>query len=242
MRIHLTKKSTNQKTGPIPVSTTSKETCPPSCPWMGSGCYAELGPLGLHWKKVTHDGRGTNFTEFLQEIRNLPATQLWRHNQAGDLPGAGSRINRMDLLRLVRASSHTRGFTYTHKPVEGNSPTAKKNRKAIKEANTPGFTINLSANSLNHADELVKLGIAPVTTVVPMDETRPHFSTSAGNPVTLCPATLRDQYKRAGKRAAYDITCNECVLCANPTRKSIIAFPAHGTMKKRMTEKLRIAG
>jgi len=52
MQVHLTLKSANAKTGPIPVSTTSKESCPTDCAMRGE-CYAASGPLALHWSAVT---------------------------------------------------------------------------------------------------------------------------------------------------------------------------------------------
>ena len=69
MNFHLTLKSSNVKTGPIPVSTSSAATCPPTCPFNnGEGCYAGSGPLALHWKKVTEKTRGDQFAEFLNKI------------------------------------------------------------------------------------------------------------------------------------------------------------------------------
>ena len=68
---HLTPKSANKKVGPIPVSTTTADTCPATCPFNNAnegGCYAEAGPLKLHWMKVTRGERGTNFSEFLEQI------------------------------------------------------------------------------------------------------------------------------------------------------------------------------
>lgn len=50
--VQLTMKSSNVKTGPIPVSTTGAQSCPNACSLKGSGCYAEGGPLGMHWRKV----------------------------------------------------------------------------------------------------------------------------------------------------------------------------------------------
>ena len=44
MNVHLTLKSSNAKTGPIPVSTTEKASGPPDCA-MREGCYAASGPL-----------------------------------------------------------------------------------------------------------------------------------------------------------------------------------------------------
>jgi hypothetical protein len=47
LRFHLTRVSSNAKTGKIPVSTSSKATCPATCPFMGNGCYAASGPLAI---------------------------------------------------------------------------------------------------------------------------------------------------------------------------------------------------
>ena len=107
---HLTPVSANVKTGPIPVSTSSAETCPTVCPFRGSGCYAESGPLGLHWMAVTRAKRGTNWGEFLDAVRGIAAGSLWRHNQAGDLPGMGNRIARR--ARLPRAAHAAAAFAY----------------------------------------------------------------------------------------------------------------------------------
>ena len=54
----LTRKSRNKKTGRIPVSTTSAETCPEACPFKGAGCYADGYPLKGRWDEVTRGERG----------------------------------------------------------------------------------------------------------------------------------------------------------------------------------------
>jgi hypothetical protein len=46
MQVHFTLKSANVKTGPIPVSTTERASCPSDCK-MKSECYAASGPLAL---------------------------------------------------------------------------------------------------------------------------------------------------------------------------------------------------
>jgi len=162
MNVHLTLKSANVKTGPIPVSTSSSETCPEACPFKSKGCYAKGGPLALHWSKVTSGERGIDWLSFIKQVRSFPAGQLWRHNQAGDLPGVGDNIDATALDELATANMGKRGFTYTHKPLTPD------NLSALRAANAAGFVVNLSANSVNHADTLAKLGL-PVAAVVPQD-------------------------------------------------------------------------
>lgn len=215
MKVHLTLKSSNSKTGPIPVSTTSAESCPPSCPLQGGGCYAKSGPLALHWKKTTDGSRGMEWDEFVREIEKLPKNTIWRHNQAGDLPGVGEEIDAMKLFDLVEANRGKRGFTYTHKTSRPD---------LLLWANEEGFTINLSGNSPAHADELVKLGAGPVVTVLPAEFVGRTTVTPKGRHIVVCPA-----YYKEG------MNCSNCGLCQKSDRKSIIGFPAHGTYKKKAT-------
>ena len=120
---------------------------------------------------------------------------------------------------MISANTGRRGFTFTHKPVEGAA--GRANRALVKEANDKGFTVNLSGNTLEHADALAALDIGPVVVVLPADQTRPT-RTPAGRVVAICPATIAD-----------NITCQTCGLCALRDRKAIIGFPAHGASKRK---------
>jgi hypothetical protein len=214
---HMTLKSRNAKTGPIPVSTTGAESCPTSCPFNNNnagGCYAAGGPLAIHWRKVSEKRAGESFNRFLEKVAALPQGQLWRHNQAGDLQGKGNRINAASLRDLVKANRGKRGFTYTHKPM------TRANAALVKEANENGFTINLSANNLRDADRLAALDAGPVVVVLPSNATE-NTTTPAGRKVVVCPATQRD-----------DVSCATCGLCAR-LRDSIVGFPAHGAAKRK---------
>lgn len=219
---HLTVRSRNTKTGPIPVSTSHKSSCPSTCPFIGAGCYAEAGPLALFWSKVNNGSTGTDWNTFCDSVAALPEGQLWRHNQAGDLPGMNTSIDAEKLALLVRANGGKRGFTFTHKPV---SPAYGGNADAIRDANTAGFTINLSADNLHHADELAALGIAPVVVVLPhdVDGAATHtLKTPEGRTVSVCPATYRE-----------DTTCQTCELCQHQDRACIVGFPAHGSSRRK---------
>jgi hypothetical protein len=236
--VHITTTSANGKTGPILVTTTSANTCPPTCPLNnGGGCYASAGgPLAIHWRKVTSGERGTSWPVFIDALRIALKRKgkgaLWRHNQAGDLPGDGRTIHAPALAALadVNHETGTRGFTYTHYPV-GRDLRGTLNLIAIQDANARGFTINLSANGLGHADALIddietrnnphKRARPPVCAVVAEDHPA-RSTTPRGRLVVVCPAQQRE-----------GVTCATCRLCARADRPMVIAFRVHGTSAKR---------
>lgn len=210
MRYHFIQASSNRKTGPIPQTYTSRESCPPSCAHYRSDCYAEDLYTRLTWDKVP--SRGTDIHGLAAAINRLPKGQLWRMNVAGDLPGDGEQVDAYALGLIVKANRGRKGFTYTHK----HSPDAIRWAKAATEW---GFTVNLSADDVGHADQLAAHGL-PVAVIVPMD-TPKHSQTPEGRPVLVCPAQTTDY-----------MTCALCALCQRADRRQIIGFRAHGTRAK----------
>ena len=216
MFVHITAKSSNKKTGPIPVTTSEQSSCAPSCPFIGKGCYAKSGPLALHWRKVSAGERGTDWQGLCDFVQQLPEKQLWRHNQAGDLPHIFGEINPAMMAHLVVANTGRRGYTYTHHTLND------WNVQILRRANQQGFTVNASVESLSAADDAMDKGL-PACVVVPND--RPVESTSpSGRKVVVCPAQERT------------ISCAECKLCANAKRTCIVAFKAHGTAAKTVNQ------
>ena len=69
MQVHITMKSANAKTGPIPVSTTERASCPPDCAMRAELCDPSTlghwahyfdhltGAAGCHWETA---GRNVN--------------------------------------------------------------------------------------------------------------------------------------------------------------------------------------
>jgi len=230
----LTVKSDNRKTGRIPVSTSPQWTCPTSCSYAnGNGCYAAYGPIKIVWDactRVSLKNPAKSYTDFLKRISVLPQGQLWRHNQAGDLlpdPKHPNRIDKTAYRRLVVANFDKRGFTYTHFPVLKQTGVTDKdvrdNRECITTMNILGLTVNVSANSPAHADQILDSGLkAPITVTLP--ESYPvskEYRTSKGRKMILCPA-LRSK----------KMTCLKCKKCIDPNREEIIVFTAHGCGKK----------
>lgn len=215
-RFHITRVSGNAKTGPIPVTTTSENSCPTTCPLYGKGCYAKTGPLALHWRKVSDENekRSISFVEFLSEIKALPNGQLWRHNQAGDLPHDNGTIDYQYVSALIKANKRKKGFTYTHHEL------SEYNKAVIRECNENGFTVNHSADNVQAAVKASKeLSGIPVVTLLPIDA--PNVQTVSGVKVVACPA---EKSKK--------VNCANCQLCADSKRDYIIGFRVHGTQKK----------
>ena len=214
---HITPKSKNVKVGKMAVTTSTATTCPTSCPFKSNGCYADSGPLKLHWDKVTREERGDDWSTFIGKIKDLPTGSKWRHNQAGDLPGDMEKLDDVKCVELAKANKGKRGFTYTHYDVLDNF----QNAITVNIMNHLGFTVNVSANNLEHADKLCDLNIAPVATVLPIDQTT-NTVTPKGRKVVVCPATYKD-----------DVSCASCMLCEKWDRNVVVGFPAHGTSKKK---------
>lgn len=208
--------SSNAKTGPIPVSTSNSATCPDACPIKLKGCYAKYGPTGMHWRKLDAgiSKNAKEWGEFLQDVKRIARGSLWRHNQAGDLNGSNGVIDELKMRQLINANRGKRGFTYTHYAM------TSENSRLVFQANIEGFTVNLSANDMAHADQLKALNIAPVVVLMPRDAEKVSH-TPAGNKVVICPAENTDK-----------VNCLTCGLCAKVERGYIIGFRAHGTAAK----------
>ena len=84
------------------------------------------------------------------------------------------------------------------------------------------ITTSPRSTSIDEADELADLAIAPVTIVLPAHQTT-NSTTPKGRTVVICPAI-----------ANANMTCARCGICATQ-RKAIIAFPAHGPASRKIT-------
>lgn len=221
---HLTKKSSNKKTGPIAVSTTSKDSCPSTCPLKSNGCYADSGPLRLHWDAVSagpwrDKPRGTDLETFVHDLKTLPESSCFRLNQAGDLPHSNGLINAHALELITDACAERKliAWTYTHHSVDNMNNTV-----LIKRSNNHGLTVNVSAHSQDHAAECHKQGL-PSVCIVPKNEPRKSWE-HAGVKFLVCPAQWSDK------------NCAECKLCSVAERSCVVAFKAHGTQAKKVEQ------
>lgn len=223
IRYHLTPKTGNRKLGRMAVTTTSRQSCPDSCPLKKAGCYADGGPLAIHWDALTAGQRGTtDAAEHAAEIARAVADgRPIRFNQAGDLPSDGSRVDVDAARTILDAAANARAaWTYTHH--------RDLDAAATLNAETPA-TVNLSANNVGEVDALRDNG-SPVVTLIPTDA-RVH-RTPTGYRVVRCPAEYTE-----------GLTCESCgngrPLCARKDRTYAIGFLPHGAAKRKA---LAVAG
>lgn len=231
LRVFFTLKSGNRKTGPIPVSMTSASSCPPSCSYFGNGCYAERHVLGMHWRRLSR-GEGRHWTAFCEMVRELPKGQLWRHNEAGDLPGLGESVSESQVIELVGAARHTRGFTYTHK-LGASLPVNERefHFTLLRYLNSNGVTVNLSIDDFSQLDDYARYGL-PLTTVLPEGSPRVSY-TKAGKKVIVCPAQV------IPPSGGTSPSCASCGICqSNRPERAVVGFLAHGNAAGQITERL----
>lgn len=213
---HLSRVSSNKKTGPIAVTTTSKNSCPKDC-GMREVCYAASGPLNLHWNAVSNGQRSRGWRDHLDDLSTLPVGSALRLNQAGDLvAGMSGRLSRAFLNGLVSVVKARRlqAWTYTH-----HDHMIGENAKLLRRANREGLRINVSTETEESADRAIAAGL-PAVLAVSSHESRTVWRTADRNLVKVCPAQIRDT------------DCSRCMLCHKRGSKVIIAFLAHGIRKK----------
>lgn len=234
--IHISKKSSNTKVGAIPVSTTEESSCPRSCPYINSGCYARQGPIWWHWKKVTNKTYNNlvNWSGLCKFIAELPDKQPMRLNQSGDMPHLFGDLIPEKMQELKTAAEGRLVWSYTHHKK------SKKNLAILKDASSTSLTIRVSCETLDQVDEVMDQGLSAAL-VISSDHPSAHLladgkhwglkspiRSSKGRLGVLCPAQRFESSQ-----------CQSCLLCPKVNKNTFIIFIAHGTQAKKVNEVLK---
>lgn len=211
VKIRLVVSSRNSKTGDIPQTYTTANTCPSSCWWRANGsCYAKGGRCAFHWLDKAGKGQWLSVDQLKRELKQkvVPGA-LIRHNVAGDLAiPATSQIDSELLSNLTNAYKGFKAYAYTHCPPNTD------NLKAAKKANKAGFTVSFSCERIEAVKVVRAEGLPAVLAVASMAKNKRVID---GITFIKCPNTVDSRIK-----------CCDCKKCANPKRKSVIVFPCHG--------------
>jgi hypothetical protein len=187
-------------------------TCPPDCPLLGNGCYAQNGKVSWQAKDRYSEDDGA---VFLRELGRLPQGAIVRLHVSGDvmLDGELDTAYLQALIDGAAARPDLLFFGYTH---------AWRHIDRERWVFPPNLVINASCDSEDDAHTARAWGW-DVTTVVPSDT-----AWRRSGDTVICP------------NQTVGLSCYECKLCMQPDRKLSVAFKAHGTQTRKVDERLAL--
>jgi len=192
------------------------------CPLKNNGCYAQVGNVGMHVKKLDAAARESHASPVRsarQEAKGIDALrakgQGLRLHTSGDCPTTEAAEIVADAAGRFMKRGGGQAWTYTHAW-----------RRVTRRA-WGAVSVLASVETLADARRAMKRGFAPARVVAKFDGDKAW--TEDGIRWIPCPAQTRD-----------DVTCETCKLCWNAdrlkARASGIAFEAHGPSKRRAAE------
>lgn len=200
--------SDNRKIGKAAATYVGQASCPPSCPLLHAGCYAEHGPLGIHTRRINRSAyRRSPFVLAQQEahlIGKLDGDKPLRLHVVGD-----TRQNKAAAILAKAAASYRNVvWTYTHA------------WRTVRRSSWGRISVLASVEGWLGAMRAWRRGYAPAM-VVDRFPTNGKAYRVGGWKVVPCPAQTRGR------------TCVECKLCFRDSflhsHRIVIAFEAHGS-------------
>jgi hypothetical protein len=206
--------STTSKMGPVSATYVSQNSCPPDCPFMGKGCYAEQGLVNFHTQRVNRADPTASPLRVAHDEANAIRTKLsgrrdLRLHVVGDCASttAASIVSEAALSVTKRGRSV---WTYTHAWRDVD-------RTAWADVN-----VLASVEDPQSAQRALDEGwaVAMVVPSFPQDAAYRH----QGLKVLPCPNQTRG------------VQCVDCRLCWDEPRLRnaglVIGFKPHGSRRK----------
>jgi hypothetical protein len=111
--------SENRKLGPVSATYVSQRSCPPDCPLLLGGCYAEWGHTGVHARRLNRSTVTSPLALAREEARaidRLSGARDLRLHVVGDArTEAAARLLAESAERYVlRGGGRSKVWTYTH--------------------------------------------------------------------------------------------------------------------------------
>jgi hypothetical protein len=210
---YATNKSANGKTGPgVAVTGAAQASCPPTCPFLGQGCYAENGPQGWQTSKLNKAAVDATPSDIALEeaakIVALPGNKPLRLHVVGDCASDETAQIVSSAAEQYAAKHDKPVWTYTHawRDVDRRSwgsvsvLASCETAEDVADAHARGYAVALVTHDPHPGPERYELD---------------------GIEVIPCP----QQTGRAEN-------CGECLLCIHDdyllNAERVIGFEAHG--------------
>ena len=195
----------NAKTGPVALAVSrAQDTCPTTCPLMGSGCYGEVGPGGGLFRlmaKAKLACFGTDYGDLMRAFNNVPDGAMVRLNVVGDYLIDGAVDHDYIAATNILSGRGIRVLSYTH---------------AWRDMDPAWFADDTrpqaSCDSIADVAQAMAAGWSAVIV-------QPDDALGAERDYVVCPAVTDG------------LTCSDCGLCAKQ-RRSTVVFPVHGARKR----------
>lgn len=207
-----------------------QKTCPSTCKLKGEGCYAELGPTGIHAGRLDKESKGLTALQLARaeakEIdssyrgKKFPKGRNLRLHVAGDcrIP-SGVRLINSAIGRWKKRGGGT-AWSYTHAWD-----------KVLREE-WSNVSMLASVDSIKEVGYARQNGYAPAIVVEEHKSERAYTLKGSDVKWIPCPAQTRG------------VGCVECQLCLKADRlfeeNKGIAFAVHGAKKNNIKKRLKV--
>ena len=209
-------KSQNSKTGPVAVTYAPINSCPKTCPFLDSGCYAQHGHSGIHLRRMNKNAIAQGKTrpvdiarEEAKAIRAMKSMSPLRLHIVGDCKTPKATEIVADACEEYTKRSGQKVWTYTH---------AWKN---IPREKWGDISVLASCETIKDAKYAMERGYA--ASMVRAKEFKTPFSFQGINMVP-CLESIKG------------IKCDKCGLCMHDKglrkNNSVVCFFPHGTGKE----------
>lgn len=210
--------------------TSIEATCPPTCPYMGNGCYAELGHTGIASHRMDKEAK---------KLSPLDVARAEAHAIVTSYRGGRIPDNRDLRLHVAGDSRTIKGTRVINKAVGnwkfrggGDVWSFTHAWKHVPRSEWSNVSILASVSDVKEAKEARAQGYAPALVVGEHRSERAYELEGSDIKWIPCPNQTRG------------IGCTDCRLCFNADRLFSgnfgIAFAAHGVKKNELKRHLTV--
>jgi len=217
-------KSENSKTGPVSVTYAPIQSCPKTCPFLDSGCYAQTGHCGIHLGRLNNAAREMKVTtplaiakEEAKAISLLNGDKPLRLHIVGDCKTVKAVEVVAKAALEYKSKDNQPVWTYTHAWRE------------IPRAKWGCISVLASCETINEAKQAMKRGYA--ASIVRLKE----FSH---------PFVWEDVIMMPCLEMTKGIKCDKCGLCLNSdaliAKNKVVCFFPHGSGTNKAKDAIRV--
>ena len=198
--------SANRKIGSVSATYAPQSTCPTTCAYLGAGCYAEHGRVGIATRQLAAAADGMALDDIARAeaaaIDRLSGSRPLRLHVVGDCSTDSAANIVSAAADRFTARQGAAVWTYTHA------------WRTVQRASWQGVSVRASCETLDDVTAARARGYSAAMVVNEHPADGRAYDTAAGR-VVPCPEQTRGT------------SCAECQLCWNHPA-AIIAFAAHG--------------